>query len=164
MGVHLEICNAVLLTNRSVAEHNSFKSAFSEIILSSVLYNYLECKAFKGNLNDCCVAWWEMHSALLKTICFGLAFICLLYFWRNGEGNALTTKKKKKERGVWNLLLTGSIAVLHYKEILLVFISEQLLSLFSHHILNHFTALYVFKERLSLPEYLLFSVNEAWVD
>lgn len=56
MGVHLEICNAVLLTNRSVAEHNSFKSAFSEIILSSVLYNYLECKAFKGNLNDCCVA------------------------------------------------------------------------------------------------------------
>lgn len=57
MGVHLEICNAVLLTNRSVAEHNSFKSAFSEIILSSVLYNYLECKAFKGNLNNCCVAW-----------------------------------------------------------------------------------------------------------
>ena len=80
------------------------------------------------------------------------------------EMNKQKKKKKKRERGVWNLLLTGSIAVLHYKEILLVFISEQLLSLFSNHILNHFTALYVFKERLSLPEYLLFSVNEVLVD
>lgn len=47
MGVHLEICNAVLLTNRSVAEHNSFKSAFSEIIVQFCII-ILSAKHLKG--------------------------------------------------------------------------------------------------------------------